>query len=492
MWQAFTFENLYFALNVLAGLTFMLVAWLYFDAWKETERNVEKWKIMGFGLLGIAFFLRSLDLTQLVTSQITRLGELARYADHGFRSLGYFLIIIGLLSDPLQKKPKLHAFVAFGFGSLSFVSPLLSSLIALLYLRRSSIGLERHLYAPSISFFLLSFYELFFSLQSFSDTNNLFVFKLLSSFGVNWAVYTAFLTLSILIIGIWVIRYLLKQFETQIFIYQMLLIVLIYFSVTATFTGFLINDVKKLILSELSNENKVVVFATDSEKEKLLSEARYIVISKSLKTENDSLIKFDKNGVITFQAEDEERKGSSISSDNLVKEILSGKEVSDMYIKDGASNPVIMVRSGVPTYSDEEKIDGGVIVSEILDSAWVSGFEKNTNLKVSLYGGNVQSAGSDLGIKETNLKVLDNVLSKGREYSDETNYLNKNYLSSFSAIKDIYGNPIGMFFVGRPATDVLMLMVDTLEIIFASTLALLIVSIIPAKIISKSIARQIK
>ena len=61
MWQAFTFENLYFALNVLAGLTFMLVAWLYFDAWKETGRNVEKWKIMGFGLLGIAFFLRSLD-----------------------------------------------------------------------------------------------------------------------------------------------------------------------------------------------------------------------------------------------------------------------------------------------------------------------------------------------------------------------------------------------------------------------------------------------
>lgn len=495
MWQIFLEQNFNFAINVLAGLIFFLTAWLYFDAWKETKSGVERFKVFGFMFVGISFFARSLDLTTFISGNLTDVQSYFKSIDYLFRFLGYLLIIVGLVFDPIQPKPKLEKVPAVFFLSslslLSFIFPVLSSICFLLYLRRSSVGLERHLYPPSIAFVFLSFYELFFSLNNFSKTNNLFLFKYLDSFGLNWIIYTVLLAISILVLGRWVIKYLLKQFETQIFIFTMLLIISIYFLVTASFTGLLINDVKNLILNEIKSEGKVVAYAISSKHSKLISEVKYLSSSGEEVSDNDSLIKFDKNGVITFQMEDIDKKGTSITSDNLVKEVLAGKTISDIYVKDDVYASIIMARSGAPIYKDGDLI-GGVIIADILDSAWVSGFKKVTGLTVSLYGGNKQSAGEDVGIIETSKEVIEKVLTKGEEFGGETKYKNSTNLSSFTPIKDINNNPVGMYYIGRPVIEVLNLMVDSLEIIFTFALVLLIVSLVPAKLIARSISRQIK
>ena len=493
MWLTFIFENLNFIVNVLAGLTFILVTWLHFSAWKDTKKNVVKWKIVGFLFLGLSFLFRSLDLSFLTINDLTISQQIFKNIDYFLRLIGYLSIIFGLLLDPLQPKPVLNALFVFSFlPSVVYFYPMLSVLVFLFYIRRSSIGLERHLYPVSYSFLLLSIYELLYSLEQMNVSGNLFLFKLIMPFAVVWQIRMFVLLAVVIVLGRWVIKYLLKQFDIQVFIYQMLLIVTIYFLVTAGFTSIFINDIKSLILNEMKSEGQVVNYSLNDKREKLISDVKYVVSSEKYNLEADSLIVFDKDSIVTYQMEDADRKGSSLSSDNLVKEILSGKTVSDIYVKDNALVPTIYLRAGMPKMDADGKVDGGVIVSSILDSAWIRGFEKNTGLTLSLYAKDVQSAGKDIGLVESNTEIIDKVLIKGEDYLGDSKYINSSYLSYFTPLKDLYNNNVGMLYIGRPSIDILKLMVNSLEIIFASSLALLILSIIPSRLISKSISKQIK
>jgi hypothetical protein len=179
MWLTFIFENLNFIVNVLAGLTFILVTWLHFSAWKDTKKNVVKWKVVGFLFLGLSFLFRSLDLSFLTINDLTISQQIFKNIDYFLRLIGYLSIIFGLLLDPLQPKPVLNALFVFSFlPSVVYFYPMLSVLIFLFYIRRSSIGLERHLYPVSYSFLLLSIYELLYSLEQMNVSGKLFLFKL--------------------------------------------------------------------------------------------------------------------------------------------------------------------------------------------------------------------------------------------------------------------------------------------------------------------------
>ncbi len=362
MWIIFALENLYFALHIFAGLTLFAVAWLYFDAWKALKTNREVWKIFAFIILGISFLLRGMDMRGI---------EALQNVDLYLRVFGYLLLTIGLLIDPLQPRPKeeSRAFLLPLFVPFFFLPPVLSVIVAVLYLRRASIGLERHIYPPSISFFLFSVYELIFSLNNFRVTTNLNLFNLLAPFGPVWILEITILFFAILFLGRWVFRYLLKQFQSQLFMVMMGLVLSIYLIVTVGFTGLLLNNLKSQILQELSSQAKVLEFAFNAKKSELLSDAKLIAnIVKNDATvpqlTHDSLVIFDKDGIVTYRAEDPERKGDSISGDLLVKQVLAAKESSNIIVKDGVVAPTVMVVSGSPIVTDG-KISGGVMVELI-------------------------------------------------------------------------------------------------------------------------------
>lgn len=483
MWTIFALENLYFALNIFAALTFFAVAWLYFDAWKALRSNKEIWKIAAFIILGISFLLRGMDMRGI---------ELFQSIDLYLRTFGYLLLVIGLIVDPLQPKPNNAAIVFVAFPSLFFLSPVLAVIVAVLYLRRASIGLERHIYPPAIAFFLFSIYELTFSLNNFRETTNLNIFNLLAPFGIVWIVNLAFLFLAVVFVGRWVFRYLLKQFQSQLFMVMMSLVLSIYLIVTVSFTGLLLNNLKTQILQELTSEAKVLEFAFTAKKEELLSTAKLLALAGSEpNTGHDSVIVFDQNGVVTYRAEDPERKGDSISGDNLVKKILEGSESSTIVVREGVIAPTVMIVSGAPVMVDG-KVSGGVIVGELIDNLYLEGFSKLTGLKSAVYGNNILSAGGTIGVVETNKLIKELVLNKGETVSLENRWLNHAFLSVYSPLKDIDGNPVGMYFVGRPQIEVLNLASRTLESVFLGTILLLLLSMIPAKLIAGSITKQIK
>ncbi len=498
MWIIFALENLYFALNIFASLTFFSVAWLYFDAWKALRSNREIWKIVAFIILGISFLFRGMDMRGV---------EIFQSLDIYLRALGYMLLVVGLVIDPLQPRPeddrpladKNMAFVLIAFPPLFFLSPVLAAIVAVLYLRRASIGLERHIYPPAISFFSLSIYELTFSLNSFRVTDNLNLFNILAPFGPMWLANLAFLFLAILFLGRWVFRYLLKQFQSQLFMVMMSLVLSVYLIVTVSFTGLLLNNLKTQILQELTSEAKVLEFAFNAKKSELLSLAQLLARSdpaglagSDLNTSShDSLVVFDKDGLVTYRAEDTERKGDSISGDNLVKQVLSGKENSNIVVKEGVTAPTVMIVSGAPIMANGV-VSGGVIVGDLIDNSYLEGFSKLTGLKSAVYGNNILSAGGTVGITETDSKIKETVLTKGETVALENRWLNYAFLSVYSPLKDVDGNPVGMYFVGRPQVEVLNLASKTLESVFLGTIFLLLLSMIPAKLIANSITKQIK
>jgi methyl-accepting chemotaxis protein len=278
----------------------------------------------------------------------------------------------------------------------------------------------------------------------------------------------------------------------------MSLVLSIYLVVTVSFTGLLLNNLKEQILNELESQSNVLSFVFDAKKKELLSSAKLLsqnvengIEIASENGDHDMLVIFDKDGTVTYRGEDTERKGDSISSDPLVKRIIEGQEGSNVVVKDGVVAPTIILVSGSPIYKDGE-ISGGVIVGDLIDEAYLNGFSKLTGLKAAVYGGDTLSAGGIIGAKETKKEVKEKVLIKGEMYSLENNWLNRSFLSVYSPIKNVEGNVIGMVFVGRPQSEVLDLASRTLISIFAGTIFLLIMSMIPAGIIANYINKQIQ
>lgn len=491
MWTIFAFENLFFALNIFCSLVLFSVSWLYLDAYSASRNRRDIWKIVGFILLGVAFISRGLEMRDI---------DLFQGIDIWSRIVGYIFLIIGLMAEPLQEKPKMQALYLVVLPPLFFVSPMLASIVATLYLRRSSIGLERHLYPPATSFFLISIYELLFSLNQFRDSTNLNIFNLLAPYGIVWFISLFVLFMAFVILGRWIFRYLLKQFQSQLFMVIMGLVLSIYLIVTVSFTGLLLNNLKDQILQELSSQSRVLEFALTSKKSELLSVATLYAQSdiekinkdsSSSLDQHDSFIIFDKDGIVTYRSEDTERKGDSVSGDELVKRILEGKENSNILVKDGAVAPSVILQSGAPIIK-EGKVDGGVLVSDLIDDAYLEGFSKLTGLKVAVYGGDVLSAGGLIGTKESNQVIKEKVLVGGLTLPIENKWLNRSFLSVYSPLKNVEGNIIGMVFVGRAQVEVLNLASKTLETIFLGTIVLLLLSMIPAKIIANSITKQVK
>ena len=164
--------NLYFAVNLLAALVCFGVFWLIYDAWTGRRHKKEALKWAGFLMLSLGFLLRA----TAIQSQSGQLSQWADYVASILRAIGYIGIVAGQLLDPLQPRPMYsngavsdvfddlpkdptqggaagpppskprrghHAF--FVAPALSVLLPGLAALGSLLYWRRASTGLERHL-----------------------------------------------------------------------------------------------------------------------------------------------------------------------------------------------------------------------------------------------------------------------------------------------------------------------------------------------------------
>jgi len=521
----FILQNAHFAISLFAAFVFFACFWLYLDAWMLKREAKDSLKFAGFLLLSVSFAIHATALESTILTSPVLSREVYQFLFTLFRVGGYIALALGIVLDPLQKHPH-QAFVIIPAGLTffdfsSFFLPLLSAFVGLLYLRRTSFGLEKHLNPLALAFFALSLSELISQSLLFRTTDNITILQLVSPFGLFWFVEHILLIVVLITLGRWVFGYLLKRIQTQLIMLFSASIMVIFLVTTVTFTFLLLKDLQKNLLSYLSTDVNVLSFAIESMKQSTLSDAEVLaqnpiiqeaIINRDRKTLREQtssyllskkqslLVVSDSKGEVLMRGEDPEKIGDSLFEDSLVKRAILGEKISTIVTKDAAIAPQVSVRSLVPIRNDKEII-GIVMVGVTIDNSFVDGVKAATTLETAVYANNIRSAttivAADgksryIGIKEESEVVKKSVLDEGKTYTGPVEILNVPYFGAFMALKDVDNNPVGMLFVGREQLSLLQTASKSIQLSFILAVFFLSFSVIPAFLISKYIADQVQ
>jgi hypothetical protein len=414
----FILVDVHFVLSLIAALVFFAIAWLYFDA---KERSL----FIGFIFLAISFVAEAVIIDQaLLASPVLGTG-VATLVKNLFRIVGYLVLIITQFSIPLQPVPgaknglkeSVQAVIAAPTIQsaiyAAFVLPFLAAAAGVLYLRRATIGLENHLKPVALGFFFLSISELFGLSVLFRNTNNINLLNIVGPFGIFWIFEHFFLLIAILIFGKWVWGYLLKRFDSQLFIIFTTTSLIIFLTTTLFFTYATLKNLTNEAYDSIKTDSGVLNYSIESKKGELLASAEVIAQNpnlpaaiaaadkKALSTitsvtlvakKESSLIITGSSGEILFKAENPDSSGGSLSGNALIKRALGGTEVSGVSTIDGVTAPVVVVSAAVPVQNGTA-IAGTVLIGYDIDNAFADGIKTATGLDASIYAGNVRKIG---------------------------------------------------------------------------------------------------
>ncbi len=534
MWYQFYLENIHFALNLFAALVFFAVSYLYFDAWMGRRSGKELLKALGFLLLSLSFVVYASLLETTLLPQTLFHGRVTEMLGAIIHLAGFVLIIISLLKDRLEPRPQTQGLTrenytlpVFGFGfipqvfSLTILAPFLALVTAFLYLRRAFWGLEHHLRFIALSFLALTVYEILSLATLLRSSGNVDLYNLVSAFGPIWVAQHLVLLAATLILGKWVFAYLLKQLQTQLMMIFSAAVLVIFLITTVTFTALLVNNLKQETLKQLETNTKVLDLVMQSRREQNLSDAQVLaqdteikkaISSKSTKVLSDSSQNFltakklssvvivDENGQVLFRGEDPERIGDSLSGDSLVKRALLGQSSSSVVIHQGVVAPQLQIVSAVPIILDRKKNLGAVLVATAVGNEFIDNIKRVSGLEASIYGQDSLAASTltladnktrAIGTKFSDPKIAGQVLKQGKPYLGEAQILNRSYFISLLPLRDINNDSVGMLAVGELQTGTLVAAGKSIELTFIVAALLLMLSILPAAVISRQIAYQL-
>lgn len=533
-------QNIHFAINLFAALVFFAVFWLYFDAW-TTERQLKVLiRSSGFLLVALSFLAQSTVIEQSVLGSSSLNSTVENIASM-LIILGFIVIIFSRLIDPLQKKPeltgitpddyshkqppaqKLPLFGAVGLANpLHWLPPLGALTIMLLYWHRATKGLERHLKWLAIGFGFIFISELLSLASLWRGTTNPNISHLVAAFGPLWIAELVCLLTGVLIIGAWIWKYLTRRFMSQIFMVFIGATLVGFLIIAVSFTYLLVNNVQKSSLNNLNTAANVLSYAISSKKNESLSDIMTVaenpnIISAvaasdhgSLLTQTNNYLSKDKQSTLTItnnvgevldRAQDPDRWGDSISSDTNIRRALIGQSVTSIGTQTGVLAPELTIETAVPMVSSNSgQIVGAAEGSLVLDSAFVEGIKQSTGLDSSIYASNEVSATTFLapdgvthsvGATETDKNVERTVLKNGQTFSGILNVQNRQYLTVFMPLKDVNNNVIGMLFIGQPQVSILQTAGRSVELTFIIAAVLIILSVLPAYVVSKYLAKQL-
>ncbi|MBI2020483.1 cache domain-containing protein [Candidatus Daviesbacteria bacterium] len=525
MWNQFFLENAHFALNLFASLVFFLTGWLYFDAWLGRKTLSDSFKILGFILLSISFLIHATFIESTILESSLLGGNLNSNLVAATRITGYLFLILGLIFEPIQAhfKLKLALFTLppLSLSLLPVTFPILSLVVAFLYLRRATVGLESHLKPLSLTFYVLALAETLSLAGLLQNTPFIDLYEMVAPHGLVWLISHGVLLLAMVILGRWVYFYLLKRIQSQLFMISTFSVLIIFLITTTAFTGLLLKNLEDETLKRLETDVKVLNYAVDSKKAEALSDAQVLSsdpqivaaveakdkASLSKKAEDFLLTKkqnllviVSETGQVLARGEDKERIGDSLSDDPQITRALVGEANTSVGTKDGVLGPEVSVRAAAPIKSGE-KVVGAVMSGTNIDNAFVDGIKAATGLEAAIYGDNILAATTLLaadgksryiGVKEENSNIKEKVLVNGESFTTSVNLLNTPYFAAYLPLKDVDTNPVGMLFVGKRQIGVLQAAGRSIEFTFLVAVGLLILSIIPAYLIARFISSQIK
>ncbi len=381
---------------------------------------------------------------------------------------------------------------------LQFSLPLICAVLSFMYWRRASIGLEDHLKHSAVGFFVLSLYELVGLASLFRDSQIVWVSKLTAPFGWASIAQYALLVVATVILAKWTWYYLLKRLSTQLFMLALTGAVGLSLLITGLFVTLLLQSVERESLTKLTSNAKVMASLIEEKKARLASETRLFaqdamvveaIASGERKDLGDkvqaqmkatgvaSLVVTDGQGKIILKGENEEERGVSWSDDKYVMRALSGETVSGIVSRPGVIAPQVSIRVAVPAGG------GTIVASELLDNAYVDGLKESTGLSVGVYGDQLLSSTTEnigdgttrlSGIKETNVKVIEQVWKKGEILAQTSKVGESDYLSAYVPLRDQDNEVSSVLQVSQPQVAALQAAGQAVQMTFALVIMVMI------------------
>ncbi|MDB5185700.1 MAG: hypothetical protein JWL85_223 [Candidatus Saccharibacteria bacterium] len=533
----FLAQNVHFTISLFASLILFAVFWLVFDAWTVRKEKKELVKWVGFLFLSIGFLLYAAVIEQASFGTTAWADELHTTSSI-LRLIGYGLLIAGQLMDPLMERPKTTgiqpnepvsatkpaqaAGIGF-FGNItSILIPFAAFGVAVLYWRRATTGLERHLKPIAISFALFTLFELFALGKLGENTANPNFYNWFVPFGYLWWAAHVVLLVSTISLGRWVWQYLVKRFQSQLFMVFTTMSVAIFAITTSTFTLLLMRNVEREAFTNMNTAGQVLNYAIQSRGAETLANAESLSKSSTLASSVSaadrkqiisllgnslvdkglsSLVITSNEGQILVRGEDTESWGQSISDDPLVRRALLGESSSSAATKSGVIAPIVVLRAISPVRDASNNIVGTVIAERRIDNGFVDGIKQATGLESAVYADNVRSSTTLvapdgrsrwIGAKETNSAVRQTVLERGQTYTGSLFILNRAYLVAYLPLKDANNTVIGMVSIAQPRITLLSTVAQTVQLTFILVIFLILLMVLPALWMARRIANQIR
>lgn len=391
---------------------------------------------------------------------------------------------------------------------------IMSGLITYLLWLHYNRGVQREWKYKYLGFLILTVALGLSSLAStWQDTTNVLFARLFSPFHAVWIMEHVAKFLGAIFLGAWAWGFIRFRIFPQI-LSSIIAVAFLIFMVTAViYTGFLLQRTQASIISGLETNVKMLDFALTKVKESAVLAARITAsnpnVQEALKQGNrdalhanlnalmfengtDFMLAINTGGEVVMRAEDKERFGESIAEDPVVWRALDGKAIVTSYAEHGVHLPVVSIRAASPivdtSQTGEPEIIGAIVTGFLVDTAFVDGIKKITNLEVTVFANEVSTATTFnmpdsgirlLGTKETDERILDQVLKKGHAYTGAALVLNEPFLASYIPLKDIQNTTIGMLFTGKSQGSILSLISETIQLTFTVSIILMILSILP-------------
>lgn len=506
--------NFHFTVNVLATLIFFSTGWLHFTSWQLEKKGKSLIiRSTGFFLLAIVAIgqATSIELSQLVLAlQITKI-------------TGLLMILTSLIKEPILQPPnnKVAAISLILISdSLVPLSAALYLIIAIVYLRKSTEGFEKQNKPMFWGFLFLSLSELV-NISFFAKHSQVvFWSNLLSKFGPAWIMAHLLELTGILIIGVWTWGYIRFRARAQLFIIFITASLFIFTATTFSFTFLLLKNLESDALAHLKTDVKVLQYALSRLESESLADAKVVSensqVADYIKNNNmdklhETVLEFmisqntsflevtDDTGKVIMRASDKENVGDSLD-DLTVKRALDGNTQSTVVIKEGIIAPDILIRSSAPIISDGS-VMGVVVTGFKIDSAFVDGVKEVTGLDASVYADDTRVATTFItpdgksrfiSTKQTNEKVLSEVLTNGNVYVGPSEIMNQSFYTAYSPLRSGSDKIIGMLFVGKPQTELFRTAEESIQLTFLGSTVLMMLSIIPSFFVAKYIEKNIK
>jgi hypothetical protein len=545
MWIPFIFETAHFALNFFGAVVCFAIFWLYFEGWRA-RRNNDEWPLLiGYLALAISFIVHATSVEDVLLRQsiLEQLNpHLPIILFGGLRLTALVFIIFGLLLDPLPQRPvpveqpwwtkplatpRARAVLLGGGVSLSMLVgiklaiPVLSGVIAWIYWRRATTGLERHLKPIAIGFCILALSGVVGLAELWRQGPTLTLYTVTAPFGPLWILEHVLLGAAIGVLGRWVWQYLLKRFFSQLFLIFTAFTVTIFLVMTLVFTSLLIYDMRQHALQQLATDTRVLTLALGSKQEALLSDAKSFaqrgditaavverrtdVLQEAsqdflLATAESSLAVVTAEGEVLARGEDGSAVGESLSEDPLVRTALAGESAVSVVQIPGVLAPGIVVQAAAPVKHNGSVV-GAALIGSILDNAFVDGVKAATGLETAIYSGTTLSAttivaadGTSrwIGITEDDPAIVKAVVEEDHEYTGSVTLLHAPYFAAYLPLHNHEGSVIGMLFAGVPQLVLWQTVGRSIEVIYLLVALLAAASLIPAFFVARYIAFQVR